>query len=475
MVRSFVTGVAAVAALAATAAAVPQQLNNDPFPPIQTTDGLTVSFVEFATIPDANNQAPRLMHFEYEPGTRRIFVNTMRGPLYGISTDGKTVTEYLDVNAAQWGIGVQSQGSERGFQSFAFHPQFSRKGSPGFGRFYTYTDTTDVTPAPDFPSPGPNRPHDTVLLAWTAKDPAAAAYDGGPPRVLFRVGQPFSNHNGGQIGFNPLAAANDPEYGLLYVGSADGGSGGDPFNTAQNLSSIFGKILRIDPLGKNSRNGQYGIPSSNPFVKGAQPDTLGEIYALGVRNPQRFSWDSKTGRMYVADIGQNTIEEVSPVTAGANLGWNKWEGSYLYGRGGVDTSSPRGEAGMTWPVAEFDHRDPLLQRAAITGVYVYRQSAIRQLQNMMLFGDNPSGEMFYLPADSLPDQAPATSTALRRILLDDKGTPKTLLQIIKEKNAEQGRTPATRADLRFGAGPEGQIFVMNKRDGIIRLMVPDGK
>ena len=177
----------------------------------------------------------------------------------------------------------------------------------------------------------------------------------------------------------------------------------------------------------------------------------------------------------VADIGQNTIEEISPVTAGANLGWNKWEGSYLYGRGGVDTSSPRGETGMTWPVAEFDHRDPLFQRAAITGVIVYRQSAIRQLQNMLVFGDNPSGEIFYLPADKLPSDAPSTSTALRRILLNDKGTPKPLLQIIKEKNAEQGRTVATRADLRFGVGPEGQIFVMNKRDGIIRLLVPDGK
>jgi len=475
MVRSFITGMVAIAAMAATAAAVQQQFNNDPFPPIQTTDGLTVSFVEFSTIPDANNQAPRMMHFADEPGTRRIFVNTMRGPLYSISYDGKTVTEYLDVNATNWGIGVQAQGSERGFQSFAFHPQFNQKGSPGYGKLYTYTDTTDTTPKPDFPSPGQNRTHDTVLLEWTAKDPAAATYDGAAPRVLFRVGHPFQNHNGGQIGFNPLAAPNSPDFGLMYVGSADGGSGGDPFNSAQNMASIFGKILRIDPLGKNGANGQYGIPASNPFVKNAKPDTLGEIYALGVRNPQRFSWDSKTGRMYVADIGQNTIEEISPVTAGANLGWNKWEGSHLYGRGGVDMSNPRSEPGMTWPVAEFDHRDPLFQRAAITGVYIYRESAIRQLQNLMLFGDNPSGEIFYLNADKLPGEAPATSTALRRILLNDTGTPKTLLQIIKEKNFQQGKPPATRADLRFGVGPQGQVFIMNKRDGVIRLLVPDEK
>jgi glucose/arabinose dehydrogenase len=237
---------------------------------------------------------------------------------------------------------------------------------------------------------------------------------------------------------------------------------------------VFGKILRIDPLGKDSANGQYGIPASNPFVKNAKADTLGEIYAIGVRNPQRFSWDSKTRQMFVADIGQNTIEEVSPVTAGANLGWNKWEGSYLYGRGGVDMSNPRGEPGLTWPVAEFDHRDPLFQRAAVTGVYIYRGTEIKQLQHLMLFGDNPSGEIFYVDADNLPKDAQAAS-ALRRILLNDKGTPKTLLQIIKEKNAEQGKPPATRADLRLGVDSQGRIFVMNKRDGVIRLLVPDAR
>jgi hypothetical protein len=458
-----------VAAFASLAVSAVQQLSTDPFPPIPTTGGITVSFAEFATIPDANGQAPRMMHFVDEPGTKRLFVSTMRGPLYSVSYDGKTVTEYIDINAAAWSMPVQSQGSERGFQSFAFHPQFSRKGAPGYGKFYTYTDTSDVAPKPDFMSPGPNRTHDTVLVEWTAKDASAPTYDGGPPRVMFRVAQPFSNHNGGQIGFNPLVSQGHAEFGLLYIGSADGGSGGDPLNMAQNPGSIFGKILRIDPLGKDSANGQYGIPASNPFVK--KTDALGEIYATGVRNPQRFSWDSKTGRMFVADIGQNIVEEISPVSAGANLGWNKWEGSYLYaGRSGIDMSNPRGEPGLTWPVAEFDHRDPLFQRAAITGVYVYRETAIKQLQNLLIFGDNPSGEIFYVHADKLPTDNPS---AIHRILLNDKGSPKTLLQIIKEKNAEQGKTPATRADLRFGLGPQGQIFVMNKRDGIIRLLVPD--
>ena len=459
-----------VATLVATCAAA-QQVTLDPFTtPINTTDGvIAVNYREFATIPDINGEAARLMHFVEEPGTKRLFVSVMTGGLYSISYDGKAVTQYVDLNATQWGVSVQSQGSERGVQSFAFHPQFSREGTPGYGKFYTYVDTSNVTPAPDFTTPG-KRSHDTVLLEWTAKTPSAAAYDGGPPRELFRAAHPFGNHNGGQIGFNPLAKEGTPEFGLLYLGFADGGNGGDPMDLAQNMSSAFGKILRIDPLGKNSANGKYGIPESNPFVKGAKPETVKEIYAVGVRNPQRFSWDSKSGTLYLADIGQNAVEEISPVTSGANLGWNKWEASFPYvkAQGQVDSSRQRDEAGMTWPVVEFDHRDPLFQRAAITGVIIYRQTAIPALEHLMIFGDNPSGQIFYVDADKLPNGGQA---AVRQILFNDNGTRKTLLQLIQEKNKQQGKEPAARADLRFGEG-QGQVFVMNKRDGVIRVLVP---
>ncbi len=457
----------AIVLVASTALA---QTTTNPFSaPIESTAGVVaVKFAEFAAIPDANGEAPRLMHLVDEPGTRTLFVSTMRGGLYSVSYDGKRVSEYLDINAPNWNIGVQFQGSERGFQSFAFHPQFARRGARGYGKFYTYLDTTDITPAPDFTAAeGAKRTHDTVLLEWTAKNPAAASYDGGAPRVLFRAAQPFANHNAGEVAFNPLTPANSPEFGLLYVGFADGGSGGDPMNLSQNLASPFGKILRIDPLGTNSKNGQYGIPKQNPFA--GKPDALGEIFAYGVRNPQRFSWDSKDGKMYVADIGQNIVEEISPVTIGANLGWNKWEGSYKYVNRQVDLTGPRGEAGMTWPIAEFDHTDPLFTRSAITGVYVYREKAIKQLQNLLLFGDNPSGEIFYVSADKLPSGG---QDQIRRIMFDDKGVNKTLLQLIREKNAAQGRPPAARADLRFGRGPRGQIFVLNKRDGVVRLLVP---
>jgi hypothetical protein len=451
------------------------QTTDDPFPaPIPATDGVVkVRVTEFASLPDVDGAAARIMTLANEAGTRRLFVSDMRGLLYSVSYNGQAVTKYLDLRDPAWAVGVQSQGTERGLQSFAFHPQFNRRGAAGFGKFYTWTDTTNTTPPPDFVPGGGNNTHDTVLLEWTAKDPGAAAYDGGPPRELLRLEQPFPNHNGGEVTFNPLASPRDADFGLLYVGSADGGSGGDPLDLAQNLNSAFGKILRIDPLGSNSANGKYGIPASNPFANDNNPNTLGEIYASGVRNPQRLFWDSKTNRMFVADIGQNIVEEISPVTSGANLGWNDWEGSYRFiSRQAVSTEKPRGDPSLTYPVAEYGQVDALLQRnSAVTGGVVYRHNAIRQLAGLLIFGDNPSGEVFYVHADKLPNGG---QEAIRRILFDADGEAKTLLQLVRDKNTKQGKPPATRADLRFGLGPDGQVFLLNKRDGTIRLLVPDG-
>ena len=364
-------------------------------------------------------------------------------------------------------------------QSFAFHPQFGQGGTPGFGKFYIWTDTSNTDPTPDVVAGGEDNSHDTVLLEWTARTPGAATYDGGAPRELLRFEQPFRNHNGGQIGFNPLASPGDADFGLLYVGVADGGSGGDPLSLAQNLNSGFGKILRIDPLGSNSANGQYGIPADNPFVNDSDDTTLAEIYAYGVRNPQRFAWDSASGNMFFTDIGQNIVEEISLVTAGANFGWNDWEGSFGFiSRAEVSLANQRGDSRVTYPVAEYDHVDPLLVErspptgrtsTAATGVYVYRGNAIPQLANLVLWGDLPSGEIFHIDADNLPTGGQA---AIRRVLLIHDGETKTLLQLIQEKNREQGKQPAARADLRYGAGPDGQVFIMNKHDGTIRLLVP---
>jgi len=435
--------VARVLAAALLTASCAFAQNIDPFPqPIAATEGvIRVNIAEFASIPAIGGEPARMMLLVNEPGTRRLFVNDMRGPLYSVSYDGKTVARYLDINAAEWGVSVQSQGRERGFQSFAFHPQFNQAGTRGYGRFYTYTDSSNMRPTPDFLPSGGDNTHDTVLFEWTAKDPTAAAYDGGPPRELVRFRQPFANHNGGLAAFNPLAMPGSADYGLLYFGLAD---------------------LRIDPLGTNSANRKYGIPAANPFAGDNNARTLGEIYAYGVRNPQRFGWDPKNGNIFLAEIGQNIVEEISLVTPGANLGWNTWEASFRFiSRTEIRLNERRGDPKVTFPVVEYDHRDPLLgAQVAITGVIVYRGTAIPQLANLVLFGDNPSGEVFYFNADRLPAGG---QDAIRRVLFSSGGSTKTLLQLIKEKNSSAGR-----ADLRFGLGPDNEVFLLNKQDGTIR-------
>ena len=190
------------------AALLAAQTTTDPFPePIPPAEGvIRIGVREFASVPDVDGEAARMMRLVDDPGTRRLFVNDMRGPIYRISYDGRDVALYLDIDDPRWGVDVQSMGRERGFQSFAFHPQFAQAGAPGFGKFYTYTDTANQAPEPDFTTSSPTSTHDTVLLEWTARTPDAAAYDGGPPREVLRLRQPFANHNAGHLAFNPTAA-----------------------------------------------------------------------------------------------------------------------------------------------------------------------------------------------------------------------------------------------------------------------------
>jgi glucose/arabinose dehydrogenase len=311
-----------------------------------------------------------------------------------------------------------------------------------------------------------------VLWEWTSSDAAAKTYAGSAPREVMRLQQPFPNHNGGGIAFNPSARPGDREFGMLYIGNGDGGSGGDPLGLAQNPGSAFGKVLRIDPLGKNSNNGKYGIPRDNPFFSDKRPGMLAEIFAYGLRNPQQIVWDAKTGDMLVSDIGQNTVEEVSIVTSGANLGWKNWEGSFRFkDRSGVDSHEPRSEKGVTYPFVEYDQQDPLFASSvAVTGLHVVRSDAVAELQNKLLFGDLVSGELFYVDADNKPTGGQET---IRRVLFDDgSDNPKNLLALVRAKNQEQGRDPVDRVDLRLGVASGGRIFLLNKHDDTLRLIVP---
>jgi hypothetical protein len=466
----------AAVALTLFAAQASAQLTNDPFPPLPVAEGaIVVGAQKFATLPDVDGAPARLMLLVDEPGSGRMFVNDQWGLLYAVSYDG-VVTPYLDARESRWGVGVRAPAQlasimEVGLQSFALHPHFAVPGTAGYGKLYTWVDVADQSSAPDFLSGAAEASHHIVLFEWTALNPRAGAYDGGPPRELLRVEEPFDNHNGGRIAFNPLSMPGDADFGMLYLGLADGGAAGDELDIAQNLGGILGKILRIHPLGSNSTNGRYGIPADNPYADDGIDRTLGEVYASGLRNPQGYDWDRVTGDLLVADIGQSVVEKLSRVPAGADLGWNTWEGSYRYAsQTRVDMANPRAEPWITYPVAEFDHQDPLFQRgAAASGVVAYREAAIPQLMNRVLWGDLTSGEIFHVSADGLREggQAP-----LGRVLFRDASARRTLLELIQAENAARGRAPAIRADLHFGRGPNGRVFVLNKWDGVVREIVP---
>ena len=461
----------AAAVLAASGAAA--QTTNDPFPdPIEATDGvITVSVVEFAELPDFDGRAARMMLLVDEPDTGRLFVNDMHGVLYSVSYDGRTVTPYLDLTAPRWALQIEASRGERGFQSFAFHPQFGEAGTPGFGRFYTYTDTSDTAPPPDFvPGAATTR---RIRSCWS-----------GRPRIRRRRST-TAGRRGSCCGWSSRSATTTagnsastrarrpatPTSACSTSGLPTAAPAAIRSTSRRTSARSLARCCASIRSAPTARNGQYGVPADNPFAADGDDGTLGEIYAYGVRNPQRFDWDVTNGNLFVADIGQNIVEEISLVTAGANLGWNDWEGSFRFiSRREVSLVDPRGEAGLSYPVAEWGQLDPLLQRSsAATGLVVYRDDAVPQLADKVLFGDNPSGEVFYVSADDLPDGG---QDAIRRVLFNHEGETKTLLQLIQEKNRAQGRDPTGRADLRFGTGPDGRIFLLNKRDGVVRRLVP---
>ena len=303
----------------------------DPFPaPIAATEGvIRVGVREFASVPDIDGVAARMMNLVNEPGTRRLFVNDMRGPLYSVSYDGKTVTLYLDINDADVGRERAVDGPRARLPELRL-PSAVRPGRHAGVRQVLHLHRHEQ-PDAGAPTSRPPNPAD----ARTTRCCSSGRRRRRPPRPTTADRHASCSGFGSRSRIttaatwrsirSPRPAA--PEFGLLYIGVADGGSGGDPMRLAQNLGSAFGKILRIDPLGTNSANGKYGIPGEQS-VRRRPLARLPEIYAYGVRNPQRFAWDRRNGNMFLADIGQNIVEEISVVTPGANLGWNEWEGSY---------------------------------------------------------------------------------------------------------------------------------------------------
>jgi len=283
-------------------------------------------------------------------GSGRLFVVEQGGVIRVFAPGAATSTVFLDISDRVLA------GGEQGLLGLTFHPQY-----PANGRFFV-----DYTRKPDGA---------TVIAEYgRSTDPGIASRT---ERVLLVIAQPFANHNGGMVEFGPD--------GLLYIGMGDGGSGNDPDNRAQNVNELLGKILRIDA----DRAGAlpYGIPADNPFA--GAPSGRGEIYALGLRNPFRFSFDRATGQLIVGDVGQSAWEEIDVVTRGANLGWRVFEGNHCTGIDPLLCS----RAGFTPAIAEYAHTNG---RCAVLGGYAYRGSRGALPPGTYVFGDLCTGEMFVL-------------------------------------------------------------------------------
>ena len=326
-----------------------------------------------------------------------MFVTEQGGVIYSFSSSNpQQANVFLDITDR-----VNRGGNEEGLLGLVFDPDYQ-----GNSYFYVYYSAADPTRS--------------VLSRFNLDQENMDVADPESEVIIMEIEQPYSNHNGGQLAFGPDA--------YLYIALGDGGSAGDPLGNGQNLSTLPGSILRIDVNGL-SGPGDYGIPADNPFVgvEGARE----EIWAFGLRNPWRFSFDLETGLLWAGDVGQSSWEEIDIITEGANYGWNTMEGSHCY-----SSTTGCNQSGLTLPVVEYDHS----QGCSVTGGYVYRGDLIASLQGYYVYGDYCSGNIWASAYDG--------SVVTENILLVDSG-----LSITS-----------------FGQDLAGNLYILDRQGGIYALV-----
>ena len=331
-----------------------------------------------------------------DDNSSRLFIVEQPGTIRIISNGALLAAPFLDITSQV------DFGGEKGLLGLAFHPSYSQS-----RRFYVNYDRVV------------SGQMQTVISEFQASATNPNLADPTTERILFTVNQPFPNHKGGQLVFGPD--------GFLYIGLGDGGSGGDPLGNGQNLQTMLGKMLRID-VDHTSSGLPYAIPPDNPFASGGG---LPEIWAYGLRNPWRFSFDRPTGRLFCADVGQDRYEEVDILQKGGNFGWNIMEGLHCF-----NPPSGCNMSGLTLPIAEYDHTEG----DAIIGGYVYHGTAIPQLVGTYLLSDFGSGTLW-----NLTENPPGTWTRTRLL--------------------STGRNISS-----FGQDLSGELYVLDYSGSILKLV-----
>jgi glucose/arabinose dehydrogenase len=466
-VRVFVVGALGLAlALGASAGANGKGLT-DPIPGRLDRAPFSVSLETVATglvSPTYATVAPGV--------SNRLFVTDQPGKIWSIDISQRGIgnrTLFGDLSTSSVALGDVSPGSsydERGLLGLAFAPDYQQT-----GLVYTYQTQPWQAPADFSTEPGVQqncraygppfspRPCQNVIVEWRVPNPSDpdATIDPSSARELMRIDKPEFNHNAGTLAFGPD--------GLLYISVGDGGFGDDQGpghvegGNAQSLAplNVLGKILRIDPRGDNSANHAYGIPATNPFVGRTGAD---EIYAYGLRNPYRISFDAVSGKLYATDTGQNNVEEVDVIRAGGNYGWHVKEGTFTFDPGSPNSAddsslikdSPHQPAGLIDPIAEYDHTGPhdTVNGEAAVGGFVYRGRRIPQLAGRYIFGDY----------SRLADEA---EPAGRLFMLQNSGSAEHRVTVVPDSQTGNGDLPLFL--LGFGRDARGELYVLGNTSG----------
>lgn len=425
----------------------------DPMPAKIQKSNLVAGLRFITQIPESSDSSKkplaRITQMIVQPTTHKLFVLDLRGKLYLLQGNNPVV--YMDMEKLKPNF-INQPGLATGFGSIAFHPDFMKNGllytthteKPGPAKAdFAYNDSIKVT-------------LQWVLTEWKVDDVNTNSFSG-KGRELLRINMVTGIHGMQEIAFNPLSKPGDEDYGLLYAGIGDGGCTENGYGfLAHNKKNLWGTVIRINPAGKNSSNGQYGIPATNPFAN--TKEEAGEIYAMGFRNPHRITWTQK-GQMLVSNVGQDNIESLNLIKPGNDYGWPIREGNFvIHTYGDINKVYPLNTSDsvdhITYPVAEFDHDEG----KAICGGYEYTGSALPALKEKFLFGDIPSGRLFYVDVNDIRQGSFAT---IKEWNVSLNNSIKSLKDICGND----------RVDLHFGRDANGEIYVMTKADGKIYKII----